>query len=70
MSSRPPGLLLVLVAALVALVLVPGSMSASEGGSESAQAAEAGDALGVALSHVRANTAELGSRAPMSPTCS
>jgi extracellular elastinolytic metalloproteinase len=60
MSSRPPGLLLVLVAALTALVLVPGSMSASDGGSESAQAGEAGDALDIALSHVRTNTAALG----------
>jgi hypothetical protein len=60
MSSRPPGLLLVLVAALVGLVLVPGSMSASDDGSESAQATAAGDPLGIALNHVRANTAELG----------
>lgn len=60
MSSRPPGLLLVLVAALMALVLVPGSMSASDAGSESAQAADAGDPLGIALSHVRTSTAELG----------
>jgi hypothetical protein len=59
MSSRPPGLLLVLVAALVGLVLVPGSMSASDSGSESAPA-PAGDPLGIALSHVRANPTELG----------
>ncbi|MGH3018686.1 MAG: M36 family metallopeptidase [Gaiellaceae bacterium] len=60
MPCRPPGLLLVLVAALMALVLVPGSMSASDGGNESAQAAGAEDALGIALSHVRENAAELG----------
>jgi extracellular elastinolytic metalloproteinase len=59
MSSRPPGLLLVLVAAIMALVLVPGSMSASDAGSSSAQAG-AGDALDIALSHVRTSTAELG----------
>jgi extracellular elastinolytic metalloproteinase len=59
MSSRPPGLLLVLVAALVALVLVPGSMSASDGRG-SAQATEAGDALGVALNHMRENAADFG----------
>jgi hypothetical protein len=51
---------LVLVAVLMALVLVPGSMSASDGGSESAQAVAAEDALGIALSHVRENAAELG----------
>jgi extracellular elastinolytic metalloproteinase len=60
MSSRPPGLLLVLVAALVGLALVPGSMSAPDDGSESAQATDAGDPLDTALSHVRENTAELG----------
>jgi hypothetical protein len=60
MSSRPPGLLLVLVAAVVGLVLVPGSMSASDAGSESEPATDVGDPLGIALSHVRANTAELG----------
>ena len=59
MSSRPPGLLLVLVAAVVALVLVPGSMSASDAGSQSSAAA-AGDALDIALSHVRTSTTELG----------
>ncbi|MGH3012891.1 MAG: M36 family metallopeptidase, partial [Gaiellaceae bacterium] len=59
MSRRPSGLLLVLVAALTALVLVPGSMSAVDGAGQSAPAADAGDALGVALSHVRANAAEL-----------
>ena len=60
MSSRPPGLLLVLVAAVVALVLVPGSMSASDAGSQSSSAATAGDALDIALSHVRTSTTELG----------
>ena len=55
MSCRPPGLLLVLVVALMALVLVPGSMSAPDTGSE-----PAGDELGIALSHVRANATELG----------
>ena len=59
MSRRPPGLFLVLVAALMALVLVPGSMSASHGGSESATGADV-DALGIALSYVRENAAELG----------
>jgi len=54
MSRRPPGLFLVLVAALMALVLVPGSMSASDS-SESG-----GDELDIALDHVRANAAELG----------
>ena len=60
MFSRPPGLLLVLAAALTALVLVPGSMSASDAGSSSAQAAGTGDALDIALSHVRTSTDELG----------
>jgi extracellular elastinolytic metalloproteinase len=60
MSSRPPGLLLVLVAAIMALVLVPGSMSASDAGSSSGQGAGAGDALDIALSHVRTSTDELG----------
>jgi extracellular elastinolytic metalloproteinase len=60
MFSRPPGLLLVLVAAIMALVLVPGSMSAADAGSSSAQAAGAGDALDIALSHVRTSTDELG----------
>ena len=58
MSRRPPGLLLVLVAALVALALVPGSMSATEAGSTTA-AAEA-DPLGIALGYARENAAELG----------
>ena len=58
MSRRPPGLLLVLVAALVALALVPGSMSATEGGSTTA-AAEA-DPVGIALDYARTNAAELG----------
>src|SRR5688572_3998263 len=60
MFSRPPGLLLVLAVALTALVLVPGSMSASDAGSSSAQAAGTGDALDIALSHVRTSTDELG----------
>ena len=59
MSSRPPGLRLVLVAALVALVLVPGSMSASDG-SGSPQATAAGDAVGIAFGHVRDNAADFG----------
>jgi extracellular elastinolytic metalloproteinase len=59
MSRRPPGLLLVLVAVLTALVLVPGSMSASDGGSKSATAADV-DAVGIAQSYVRENAAELG----------
>ena len=49
-----------LVAAVAALVLVPGSMSASDAGSSSAQAASTGDALDIALSHVRTSTDELG----------
>src|SRR5262245_8038658 len=60
MFSRPPGLLLVLAAAVTALVLVPGSMSASDAGSTSAQAAAGGDALDIALSHVRSSTGDLG----------
>ncbi|HXV35296.1 MAG TPA: M36 family metallopeptidase [Gaiellaceae bacterium] len=58
MSRRPSGLLVALAAAFTALVLVPGSMSASDGGSE--PAATAGDAQAVAFSHVRENAAELG----------
>ena len=60
MFSRAPGLLLVLVAVVTALALVPGSMSASDAGSSSAQASGAGDALDIALSHVRTSTDELG----------
>jgi extracellular elastinolytic metalloproteinase len=59
MSGRPPGLLLVLTAALLALVLVPGSMSATATSSKSATAKEA-DALDSALSYVRGNPAKLG----------
>ena len=54
MSRRPPGLFLVLVAALMALVLVPGSMSAPDSSEPAA------DERDVALSYVRANAAELG----------
>ncbi|HSK15265.1 MAG TPA: hypothetical protein VK915_03760, partial [Gaiellaceae bacterium] len=42
----------------MALVLVPGSMSASDAG-EQAAAAEVG-ALGIALAHLRGNAAEAG----------
>ena len=52
-----PGLLPVLVAALMALVLVPGSMSASDGAGESQSGV---DALSIALDHVTTNAADLG----------
>ena len=60
MFGRQPGPVLVAVVVLVALVLVPGSMSATDGAGGSAPAADAGDPLGIALSHVRANTSDLG----------
>jgi extracellular elastinolytic metalloproteinase len=59
MFGRPPGRLVVAVV-LVALVLVPSSMSATDGVGRSTQATDAGGALAVALSHVRGNPAELG----------
>ena len=52
-----PGLLPVLVAALMALVLVPGSMSATDGAGESQPGV---DALSIALDHVTTNAADLG----------
>jgi hypothetical protein len=54
MFGRQPGPVLVVAVVLVALVLVPGSMSATDGAVGSASAADAGDPLGIALSHVRA----------------
>ncbi|MGH3016073.1 MAG: M36 family metallopeptidase, partial [Gaiellaceae bacterium] len=60
MFGRQPGPVLVVVVVLVALVLVPGSMSATDAAVRSAPATDAGDPLGIALSYVRANTAELG----------
>ena len=51
------GPLPVLVAALMALVLVPGSMSATDGAGESQPGV---DALSIALDHVTTNAAELG----------
>jgi extracellular elastinolytic metalloproteinase len=59
MFSRPARLLAVLAAVLVALVLVPGSMSATATSSESTNAA-GGDVLGIALSYVRQNATEFG----------
>ena len=52
MGLRPPGLMLAFAAALVALALVPGSMSAVDGGSS--------DALDVALAYLDKNAGELG----------
>ena len=52
-----PGLLAVLAAALVALALVPGSMSATDGAGESQPGV---DALSIALDHVTTNAADLG----------
>jgi extracellular elastinolytic metalloproteinase len=60
MSSRPPGLPLALVAALVALVLVSSSTSATDAGSQAAQARGADHAVGIALDHVRENAADFG----------
>jgi extracellular elastinolytic metalloproteinase len=60
MSSRPPGLPLALVAALVALVLVSSSTSATDAGSQAAQATGADHAVGIALDHVRENAADFG----------
>jgi extracellular elastinolytic metalloproteinase len=51
MSWKPSGLILVLAAAVVALVLVPGSLSAAEDGD---------GALAIALEHVSGNAADLG----------
>ena len=51
------GPLPVLVAALMALVLVPGSMSATDGAGESQPGV---DALSIALDHVTTNAADLG----------
>ena len=52
-----PGLLAVLAAALMALVLVPGSLSATDGAGESQPGV---DALSIALDHVTTNAADLG----------
>ena len=53
MSLRPPGGILVIVVALVALALVPGAFPASDAGA-------GGDALEIALDHVSANAADFG----------
>jgi extracellular elastinolytic metalloproteinase len=53
MSLRPPGGILVLVVAAVALALVPGAFPASDAGA-------GGDALEVALEHMSENAADFG----------